>query len=135
MNCAELRDYYELYAMGVAAEPERTEIREHMERNCEVCVAEMKRARQIVALLGGSARPAATPLRNCGGESSHPSALSSGALDWAPFLAVSGREAPECTFAAILFQQPGNAATQMKWPSCAIRCASRPSNSRNSTRR
>lgn len=55
MKCEELRDQYELYAMGVADEPERVEIREHLNRGCEVCMAEMKRARQLVALLGSTA--------------------------------------------------------------------------------
>ena len=36
MNCNELREHYELYAIGVADEPERTEIRAHLERHCEV---------------------------------------------------------------------------------------------------
>ena len=59
MNCEELRDHYELYAMGVADEPERSEIREHLSRGCEVCMSEMKRARELTALLGVGAAPAA----------------------------------------------------------------------------
>jgi hypothetical protein len=59
MNCPELRDHYEFYALGLAEEPERTEIREHLDRGCEVCMAEMKRAREMVSLLGGSPAPAA----------------------------------------------------------------------------
>jgi len=58
MNCPELRDHYELYALGVAEEPERGEIREHLDRGCEVCMAEMKQAREIVSILGGSSAPA-----------------------------------------------------------------------------
>ncbi len=60
MNHEELRDHYELYAMGIADEPERGEIREHLSRGCEVCMAEVKRARRLAALMGGSA-PAAAP--------------------------------------------------------------------------
>ncbi len=60
MNCEELRDHYELYALGVADEPERGEIREHLSRGCEVCMAEVKRARRLAALMGGTA-PAAFP--------------------------------------------------------------------------
>jgi anti-sigma-K factor RskA len=59
MNCEELRDQYELYALGVADEPERSEIREHLKRGCEVCMAEVKRARQLAFLMGGSAAAAA----------------------------------------------------------------------------
>lgn len=59
MNCTELRDHYELYALGLADDPERDEIRAHLLRGCEVCMAEMKRAREMAALLGGSSAPAA----------------------------------------------------------------------------
>src|SRR6185369_16345676 len=59
MNCNELREHYELYAIGVAEEPERSEIRAHLNRECEVCMQAIKRAREVVALLGGAAPPAA----------------------------------------------------------------------------
>ena len=59
MNHDELRDHYELYAIGAAEEPERTEIRDHLRRGCEVCMTEMKRAREFVTLLWGSAAPMA----------------------------------------------------------------------------
>jgi anti-sigma-K factor RskA len=58
MNCDELQDSYELFAMGVAEEPERGEIRAHLNRECEVCKAGMKHARDLVALVGASAPPA-----------------------------------------------------------------------------
>ena len=61
MNCEELRDQYELYAIGIAEEPERSEIREHLNRGCEVCMAGMKRAREITAIFEGAAPPPATP--------------------------------------------------------------------------
>ncbi len=60
MNCEELREHYELYALNIAEEPERGEIREHLNRGCEVCLSGVKQALQIAALLGASA-PAATP--------------------------------------------------------------------------
>lgn len=60
MNHEELQDQHELYVLGVAGEPERSEIREHLNRGCEVCMAEVKQARKLAALLGGSA-PAAVP--------------------------------------------------------------------------
>jgi Anti-sigma-K factor rskA len=55
MNCEELRDHYELYGMGVAEEPERGEIRAHLDRGCEVCMRETKRAREVASLIGASA--------------------------------------------------------------------------------
>ena len=59
MNCEEFRDQFELYALGIAAEPERSEIRAHLSRGCEVCMTEMKRAREMAALLGTTATAAA----------------------------------------------------------------------------
>ncbi len=57
MTHEELQGQYELYAMGVADDPERGEIREHLERGCEVCMAEMRQAKQIVSMMGASAPP------------------------------------------------------------------------------
>jgi len=54
MKCEELQGQHELYAMGLAEEPERGEIREHLDRGCEVCMAELKRARAVAALVSGS---------------------------------------------------------------------------------
>jgi anti-sigma-K factor RskA len=62
MNCEELRDQYELYAIGVADAPERDEIRAHLGRGCEVCMAGMKRARETMAWIGtGVAETAPSP--------------------------------------------------------------------------
>src|SRR5580700_659366 len=58
MNCDQLREHYELYALGIAEEPERGEIRAHLDRGCEVCGAGVKRALETMALLGASASPA-----------------------------------------------------------------------------
>ena len=58
MNCDQLRDHYDLYALDIAEDPERGEIRAHLNRGCEVCVAGVKRALQTTALLGASAPPA-----------------------------------------------------------------------------
>jgi hypothetical protein len=60
MNCDQLREHYELYAWGLAEEPERAEIREHLQRGCKVCEPAVKRALETRALLGASA-PAAQP--------------------------------------------------------------------------
>jgi hypothetical protein len=51
MNCNELRDHYELWAVGAAEEPQRSEIRAHLIRQCEVCAQGIERARQVVALV------------------------------------------------------------------------------------
>jgi hypothetical protein len=55
MNCNELRDHYELYVIGAAEEPERSELRAHLDRQCEVCTQGIERAREVVARLGGRA--------------------------------------------------------------------------------
>jgi hypothetical protein len=54
MNCNELQEHYELFAMGVAEEPERGEIREHLNRQCEVCMNGVKNAMEVSALLGST---------------------------------------------------------------------------------
>jgi hypothetical protein len=61
MNCEELQDHYELFAIGVAEEPERGEIRAHLNRGCEVCMVGVKGAMEIVALVGSTAAPAHPP--------------------------------------------------------------------------
>jgi hypothetical protein len=58
MNCEELRDHYDLYAWDAAEEPELSEIRAHLDRGCEICMARMKRALQTAAVLGALAPPA-----------------------------------------------------------------------------
>jgi hypothetical protein len=60
MNCEELREHYDLYALDIAEGPERGEIRAHLNRGCEVCMAGVKGALERVALIGSTA-PAAQP--------------------------------------------------------------------------
>ena len=60
MNCEELREHYELYALDIAEEPERSEVRAHLQRECEVCMAGVKRALETAALVGATA-PQAQP--------------------------------------------------------------------------
>jgi hypothetical protein len=88
MTCEELRDQYELYAIGVAEEPERSEIHQHLNRGCEVCMTGMKRAREVTAILGGTAAPAAPSpklrrriLASVGFEPKH--------FGWSPFLGLA----------------------------------------------
>lgn len=99
MKCEELQDHYELYAMGVADEPEKSEIREHLNRECEVCMAGLKRARTITAVLGGTAQAAAPSpklrrriLASIGVEERH--------FGWTPFLAAA---TALCLAAAVYF--------------------------------
>ena len=63
MNCDELRDYYELYALGVLEEPESGEIRAHLERACPACQSGVRSARQLMAILGTTAPPVPPPAR------------------------------------------------------------------------
>ena len=49
MNCKDLREHYELYEMGLAEDPERSEIRAHVNRGCEVCMKGMRSAREMLA--------------------------------------------------------------------------------------
>jgi len=88
MNCEELRDHYELYAMGAAGEPEKSEIRDHLNRGCEDCMAGMKRARSIASFLGGAAPPAApsTKLRR---RILASAGVEQRSFGWAPFLALT----------------------------------------------
>src|SRR5450759_3465033 len=85
MNCNELREHYELYVIGVAEEPARSEIRAHLNRECEVCTPGIQRARELIALLGGTAARAGVEQRRFG---------------WAPFLAAALAMA---LFAAVYF--------------------------------
>ena len=55
MNCEQLREHYDLYALDIAEEPERGEIRAHLNRGCEVCMSGVKQALETAALLGASA--------------------------------------------------------------------------------
>jgi hypothetical protein len=61
MNCEELRDHYDLYALDIAEEPERGEIRAHLNRGCEVCMAGVKLSLATTALIGTSAPPVQPP--------------------------------------------------------------------------
>jgi hypothetical protein len=88
MNHEQLHDQYELYAMGVADEPERNEIRDHLSRGCEVCMLEMRRARELTALIGAATVPAAASpnlrrriLASVGVEQRR--------FGWAPFLGLA----------------------------------------------
>jgi anti-sigma-K factor RskA len=61
MNCENLREHYDLYALGIAEEPERGEIRAHLERGCDDCMAGVRRSLEIAAVIGASAPQAPAP--------------------------------------------------------------------------
>lgn len=52
MNCDELQDLYELYALGVLEDEERMEIDAHMARECPNCVPAVRRALAMNAVIG-----------------------------------------------------------------------------------
>ena len=60
MNCEELRDHYDLYALGMAEQTERDEIREHLNRECETCMASVRRAMELATMVGTTS-PQAEP--------------------------------------------------------------------------
>jgi len=58
MNCDQLRDHYDLFALDIAEQPERSEIRDHLNRGCEVCMAGVRRSAETATLIGATAPPA-----------------------------------------------------------------------------
>jgi len=63
MTCEELRDEYGLYALGLADEPKKSELGEHLNRGCRTCTDGVRGARSTMTLLGASAEPMAPPSR------------------------------------------------------------------------
>ncbi|HXM40852.1 MAG TPA: anti-sigma factor [Bryobacteraceae bacterium] len=63
MNCDELRDDYGLYALGIADDPELSEIRAHLQRACPACVPGVRSARELIALMGAAAPAVEPPAR------------------------------------------------------------------------
>ncbi len=63
MSCDELKEYYELYAIGVLELEERREIEEHLARDCALCQPGVRRARQLMASVALAAPEAEPPRR------------------------------------------------------------------------
>ena len=59
MTCDELRDQYELYALGLAGRAGKAELGAHLHRGCETCTAGVRSARGLVTLLAATAPPVA----------------------------------------------------------------------------
>jgi len=57
MTCEELSLEYGAYALGIAEDPERAEIAEHLGRGCPVCTAGVKNAMGIVSSISGAVKP------------------------------------------------------------------------------
>jgi anti-sigma factor RsiW len=55
MSCEELRHDYILFALGTLTDPERGEIREHLDRGCPNCLAGVREAEQYAFAIGASA--------------------------------------------------------------------------------
>ena len=88
MTREELQDSYELYVWAWPATEERDEIRDHLNRGCEVCMAEVKRARHVAALMGQT--PAlATPSPKLRKRILASVGFEQRRFGWAPFLAAA----------------------------------------------
>lgn len=58
MNCDQLRDHYDLFALDIAEQPERGEIRDHLNRGCDVCIAGVRGSLETATLIGATSPPA-----------------------------------------------------------------------------
>jgi anti-sigma-K factor RskA len=94
MTCDELRGYYELHALGVLNEPERSEAEAHLRRACPTCTEEMRLARETNAMIFASVPDVAPPahlrrriLASVGVEQSR------GWLSWIPWAGVAAATA------------------------------------------
>ena len=56
MTCDELRQDYTAYALGIADDPERTEIAEHLARKCPNCVPGVASAMATVTAMSGAVK-------------------------------------------------------------------------------
>jgi len=64
MNCEDLRDSFDLYALGLLDDgSEKDEIRTHLERGCTICEANMKDALAVQSLLLSQAPEVVPPAR------------------------------------------------------------------------
>jgi anti-sigma-K factor RskA len=55
MNCEELKDVYELYALGVLEGEEKSEVDAHMARGCETCTGNLRKAAALNSIFLGQA--------------------------------------------------------------------------------
>jgi anti-sigma-K factor RskA len=63
MNCEELRPEYGAYSLGVAEDPERSEISEHLQRGCPHCLQGVRSAMSTVVAMSGGVKSVDPPKR------------------------------------------------------------------------
>ena len=63
MTCEDLRDSYELYALGVLEGEEKREVEAHLARNCAACEKYLKDALGVNALMLSQAQEVVPPSR------------------------------------------------------------------------
>ena len=63
MTCEELRPEYGAYALGVAGDPELSEIAAHLARACPVCTEGVKSEMAVVSAMSGAVKLADPPRR------------------------------------------------------------------------
>ena len=63
MTCDELQQDYTSFALGIAEDPERAEIREHLERKCPVCTPGIASAMATVTAMTGAVKLVDPPKR------------------------------------------------------------------------
>ena len=63
MTCDELSLEYGAYALGIAVDPERSEIAEHLARPCPDCTAGVRKAMSVVATMSTAVKPVDPPKR------------------------------------------------------------------------
>jgi anti-sigma-K factor RskA len=63
MTCGELSPEYGTYALGIAEDPERSEIEEHLGRACPACTAGVRNSMTVVSVLSATVEPVDPPKR------------------------------------------------------------------------
>lgn len=63
MTCEELRNEYGAWALGIAEDPERSEIAAHLARECPVCVAGVRSALATASVMSGAVSEVDPPRR------------------------------------------------------------------------
>jgi anti-sigma-K factor RskA len=111
MTCDELRLDYLLYALGVLEDPERSEVRAHVGRGCEACLAGLRDAR-VLAFAMGSAVVGPNPspqLRN------RILAAANGISErrWNWFTALVAAGATALLAAGLMFYQAGSSRAEL----------------------
>lgn len=61
MSCEELKDVFELYALGVLEGEEKGEVEEHLARGCQTCQASLRDALAVNALMMASVKEVSPP--------------------------------------------------------------------------